>query len=176
MSLGGVENSELKRLQEKLNRIVETQGDKIMRGGVDELSKYAFGVLVKHTPVRKEDRLTDKKNGRDWEALGEPKGTLKQSWKIDPEIKRDATGYTREIRNEAKTPWKNKMYASFVEEGHKTGKQYGKYNPAIGVRVTWANVKPVHFVKDSETEIEREQDKLLAKYFDKKLEEAMNDK
>lgn len=172
MSLGGVENSELKRLQEKLNRIAETKADKIMRGGVDELSKYAFGVLVKHTPVRQTDRLTDSR-GNNWEALGEPKGTLKQSWKIDSEIKRDSTGYTREIRNEAKG-YKGKMYASFVEEGH--AQTPGRFVPAIGKKLKASEVKAVHFVKDSETEIEREQDKLLAKYFDKKLEEAMNDK
>ena len=172
MSLGGVENSELKKLQEKLARLAETQGDKIMRGGVDELSQYAFGVLVKHTPVRKEDRLTDSR-GINWEAMGEPKGTLKQSWKIEPEIKREGTAYTRKLFNDAKG-YKGKMYASFVEEGH--SQTPGRFVPAIGKRLKASEVKAVHFVKDSETEIEREQDKILAKYFDRKLEEAMNDK
>ena len=150
MSFGDIDNKQLKRLQEELEAFETTKRDEMMRGALDEMCKLGLATLKEHTPVDETGRLRD-------------------SWKVDDEVKISNSGktYWRTARNET-------HYASWVDKGHK--QQVGRYVPKIKARLKRPFVPGSHFVMKAELDMNRKKPVVLDKFIERKLMEVLDGK
>lgn len=128
--LGDLDFSQLKKLQNRLNRL----GDPNIL--IESIAKEIAARLL-----AKVKRLTP--TGDHPEGEGKNGGTLRKNWRVD-KIKRIGDMYYIEVVNPTE-------YASYVEFGHR--QEPGRYVPAIGKKLKKGWVKGKFMLKISADEV-----------------------
>lgn len=110
MGFGGIDTSELRRLQQKLNRITEQETERFIEGCAKELAARLLSAVIQLTPVGDYPSWTGKNGGslkRGWIAKTESEassGGQPSPQEIDAhveslEVKHEGNTFRIEVRN-----------------------------------------------------------------------------
>ena len=186
---GKTDYKQLKRVQEKLQRLAETDFDRVCRELSQELAQRLLAKTIRRTPVGVKPKFLDedkkalpktqkvtgasgKKRSfltRDGAILdkywsGYVGGRLRRGWTVGGVIKNGST-YEVEIINPVE-------YASYVEYGHR--QRPGRYVPQIGKTLKRAWVPGRFMLTISERELEVDGPKIIEKRVMEALKEALD--
>jgi len=147
-SFGNCNFDELKKLQERINKLEQSQIDKFCEACAKEVAARLLSKAIKRTPV-----------GQYAADSGKKGGTLRRNWSKankNIEVKHVGKNYEIEIINPTE-------YADYVEFGHRTANHKG-----------WVSGKLMLTI--SEMEIERQAPQIIEKKLMKMLGECFDDK
>lgn len=191
---GKVDYKQLKRVQGKLQKLAETDFDRVCRELSQELAQILLAKTIRRTPVgvkpkfdpvkvtgeKRLVQVTNKKGekvfrtvrGRSYNFMsaaeaywsGYVGGTLRRGWTVGDVIKNGAT-YEIEIINPVE-------YASYVEYGHR--QRPGRYVPQIGKTLKRGWVPGRFMLTISERELEVDGPKIIEKRVMEALKEAFD--
>ena len=184
-SWGSVDFRELGQLAERLEKLAETDMEKVCVSAGNECQQVLLNKVKKRTPVGHKpvfnEPTTIKVKGKSGKTrsflsssgailaqhwTGYRGGTLRDAWKALPPV--CARGhYTFVVLNPMK-------YASFVEYGHR--QRPGRFVPALGKRLKASWVKGRYMLTVSENELKSLMPRIFEKAVDKTLREAVNGK
>lgn len=151
---GDVEFEQLIQLQERIQRMTESEADAFMIECVKDLGRRLLRKVKLRTPVGV------------YEAdSGMTGGNLRRQWHISG-IKKSGNCYEILVINKSE-------YATYVENGHR--QEPGRYVPVLGKRLKSAWVRGVFMLKISEEELRKIAPQLLEKKLKQKLKEVFND-
>lgn len=182
-SWGSVDFRELKHLADRLEKLAETDMDKVCVNAGNECQQVLLNKAKKRTPVGHRPVFDEPKTVKVKGASGKTRsflsksgailsqywtgyrgGTLRDAWKALPPV--CARGhYTFVVLNPIR-------YASFVEYGHR--QMRGRYVPAIGKRLKASWVKGRYMLTISENELKSVMPRIIDKNVDKALKEAFD--
>lgn len=187
----------LKEFADRLEKLAYgSSRDEFFLGCVDDLSNRLLAKVVKRTPVgpgvfrvatdkevkrgRKlysSQQKTDKKGVAHWsiEKTGKRSsgvkliklargGELRQAWRATK-----ATGGARRYSARVYNP---KIYASYVEYGHR--QHVGQFVPILGKRLKRAWIPGEHMLQNSHNELVKQADTILQRRLDAWLKGALN--
>lgn len=186
---GKTDYKQLKRVQEKLQRLAETDFDRVCRELSQELAQRLLAKTIRRTPVGVkpkflgEDKKALPKTQKVTGASGKKRsfltregaildkywsgyvgGRLRRGWTVGGVIKNGST-YEVEIINPVE-------YASYVEYGHR--QRPGRYVPQIGKTLKRAWVPGRFMLTISERELEVDGPKIIEKRVMEALKEALD--
>lgn len=186
---GKTDYKQLKRVQEKLQRLAETDFDRVCRELSQELAQRLLAKTIRRTPVGVKPKFLDEdkkalpKTQKVTGASGKKRsfltregaildkywsgyvgGRLRRGWTVGGVIKNGST-YEVEIINPVE-------YASYVEYGHR--QRPGRYVPQIGKTLKRAWVPGRFMLTISERELEVDGPKIIEKRVMEALEEALD--
>lgn len=167
MRWGKVDYKQLKRLQQKIEKLEKQDRAKFCEEAVKEMAARMLAKLIKKTPVGRYPKSSGKRGGtlrKGWTSASEKEalyGTLfnANSAKVNDYVNtlkviKNGDNYRIELINPVE-------YASYVNNGHRTANHKG-----------W--VSGQFFIEISEKELEAEATKILEKKMQKYLEECFN--
>lgn len=160
---GKTDYKQLKRVQEKLQRLAETDFDRVCRELSQELAQRLLAKTIRRTPVGiKPGYATAETLDTYWS--GYVGGRLRRGWTVGGVVKNGST-YEVEIINPVE-------YASYVEYGHR--QRPGRYVPQIGKTLKRAWVPGRFMLTISERELEVDGPKIIEKRVMEALKEALD--
>lgn len=160
---GKTDYKQLKRVQEKLQRLAETDFDRVCRELSQELAQRLLAKTIRRTPVGvKPGYATAETLDTYWS--GYVGGRLRRGWTVGDVIKNGST-YEVEIINPVE-------YASYVEYGHR--QRPGRYVPQIGKTLKRGWVPGRFMLTISERELEVDGPKIIEKRVMEALKEALD--
>lgn len=160
---GKTDYKQLKRVQEKLQRLAETDFDRVCRELSQELAQRLLAKTIRRTPVGiKPGYATAETLDTYWS--GYVGGRLRRGWTVGGVVKNGST-YEVEIINPVE-------YASYVEYGHR--QRPGRYVPQIGKTLKRAWVPGRFMLTISERELEADGPKIIEKRVMEALKEALD--
>lgn len=165
---GKTDYKQLKRVQEKLQRLAETDFDRVCRELSQELAQRLLAKTIRRTPVGvKPGYATAETLDTYWS--GYVGGTLRRGWQVNSvKVKRrKGAGATYEV--EIINPVE---YASYVEYGHR--QRPGRYVPQIGKTLKRGWVPGRFMLTISERELEVDGPKIIEKRVMEALKEALD--
>ena len=191
---GKTDYKQLKRVQEKLQRLAETDFDRVCRELSQELAQRLLAKTIRRTPVGVKPKFLDEdkkalpKTQKVTGASGKKRsfltregaildkywsgyvgGTLRRGWQVNSvKVKRrKGAGATYEV--EIINPVE---YASYVEYGHR--QRPGRYVPQIGKTLKRGWVPGRFMLTISERELEVDGPKIIEKRVMEALKEALD--
>lgn len=157
MRWGKVDYKQLKRLQQKIEKLEKQDRTKLCEETVKEMAARMLAKLIKKTPVGVYSggvyTCAGGKVHKSNKVKGKTGGTLRKGWTVGQVVK-NGNSYSIEIINPTE-------YASYVNNGHRTRNHKG-----------W--VEGHFFIEISEKELEAEAQKILEKKIQKYLEECFD--
>lgn len=168
MKWGKVDYKQLKRLQQKIEKLEKQDRTKLCEEAVKEMATRMLAKLIKKTPVGRYPKSSGKNGGtlrKGWTSTSETEAMYSalfnaSSVKVNDyvntlKITKNGDNYRIELINPVE-------YASYVNNGHRTANHNG-----------W--VSGQFFIEISEKEFEAEAPKILEKKIQKYLEECFNE-
>ena len=147
---GRCDYEQLKKLNKRLEQLMDSDIDKFIRKTAKELAGRLLNKTVKRTPVGViPSYATDEAKSKYWS--GYEGSNLRDNWFILP-IEKHGDNYVITIANNAE-------YASYVEYGHR--QKAGRYVPALGKKLTSSWVKGRYMLTISTQELERQAPKII---------------
>lgn len=168
-----VEIKELKRLQEQLKKLEQTEADVFCRKAAQSLAARLLRKVYERTPTGDYSDTYEYSEEGGLVESGRQGGELKRAWLFDNAspsaeqqfaVTRKGSQYRIEIKN-------SKEYASYVEFGHR--QQPGRFVPAIGKQLKEGWVEGVKMLTKSEEEIRNMAPRFLERELEIWLKEAM---
>lgn len=158
---------QLKRMQEKMEKLEYVDIDLFCKQVSKELAARLLGKVIKRTPVGKYPSSTGKVGGTLKKGWTGGKSMSAKAYASSLPITKTGNVYEIEIINPVK-------YASYVEFGHR--QEPGRFVPAIGKKLKKGWVKGRFMLTISEMELESQAERIIEKKLIKFLGEYLNGK
>ena len=162
---GKADFDQLKDLQERLQKLQQTDLDKFCTDASKELAARLLALVIPRTPLGVYPKETGKNGGtlrRGWTA---GKDTSPRAYAKGLSVEKSGSYYIIRVINPVR-------YASYVEFGHR--QTPGRFVPAIGKRLKKGWVEGQFFLTLSEEELDSRTPALLQKRVDKLLRDIFN--
>lgn len=170
MSIGEFDFSQLTKYKEQIEKLDESQRNKLMEDCTKQVAKALLNGAKKRTPVGVYDGLESPYNAKKG-------GTLRNGWTGGVQKSVDAyvngqkvhhlgNEYMLHEANVAKAD-NGIYYASYVEYGHR--QTPGRYVPALGKRLKASWVNGHHMLKKAEDDVNAQQKRIISLKVNKEL-------